>query len=112
MKIFSKYYKAIMRDLGLPTFYKAIYIWAYLHGYERYIQCSQLHLNFAIFKAGMRCIDHDFASPNGDTEKYFTDKLSLAGDGFDTGIKAKQAGQSKQWKHNAPVSSPVLTFWL
>lgn len=31
------------------------------------------------------------ASANGDAEKDFTDNLSLAGDGFDTVIKAKQA---------------------
>ncbi|ONI19952.1 hypothetical protein PRUPE_3G307200 [Prunus persica] len=31
------------------------------------------------------------ASPNGDAEKDFSDNLSLAGDGFDTVIKAKQA---------------------
>lgn len=31
------------------------------------------------------------ASPNGDAEKDASDNLSLAGDGFDTVIKAKQA---------------------
>lgn len=31
------------------------------------------------------------ASPNGDAEKDAQDNLSLAGDGFDTVIKAKQA---------------------
>lgn len=31
------------------------------------------------------------ASPNGDAEKDAEDNLSLAGDGFDTVIKAKQA---------------------
>lgn len=31
------------------------------------------------------------ASPNGDAEKDAPDNLSLAGDGFDTVIKAKQA---------------------
>lgn len=31
------------------------------------------------------------ASPNGDAEKDAPDNLSLAGDGFDTIIKAKQA---------------------
>lgn len=31
------------------------------------------------------------ASPNGDAEKDFSENLSLAGDGFDTVIKAKQA---------------------
>ena len=33
-------------------------------------------------------------SPNGDAEKDSTDNLSLAGDGFDTVIKAKQAVES------------------
>lgn len=31
------------------------------------------------------------ASPNGDAEKDAPDNISLAGDGFDTVIKAKQA---------------------
>lgn len=31
------------------------------------------------------------ASPNGDAEKDSSDNLSLAGDGFDTVVKAKQA---------------------
>ena len=31
------------------------------------------------------------ASPNGDAEKDASDNLSLAGDGFDTVMKAKQA---------------------
>ena len=30
-------------------------------------------------------------SPNGDAEKDYSDNLSLAGDGFDTVVKAKQA---------------------
>lgn len=34
------------------------------------------------------------ASPNGDAEKDAQDNLSLAGDGFDTVIKAKQAVES------------------
>ncbi|KAM2014287.1 hypothetical protein ACFX16_044962 [Malus domestica] len=35
------------------------------------------------------------ASPNGDAEKNFADNLSLAGDGFDTVIKAKQAVEAQ-----------------
>lgn len=34
------------------------------------------------------------ASPNGDAEKDAKDNISLAGDGFDTVIKAKQAVES------------------
>lgn len=34
------------------------------------------------------------SSPNGDAEKDAEDNLSLAGDGFDTVIKAKQAVES------------------
>ena len=35
------------------------------------------------------------ASPNGDAEKDASDNLSLAGDGFDTVIKAKQAVEAR-----------------
>lgn len=35
------------------------------------------------------------ASPNGDAEKDFKDNLSLAGDGFDTVVKAKEAVESQ-----------------
>lgn len=35
------------------------------------------------------------ASPNGDAEKDAQDNLSLAGDGFDTVIKAKQAVEAQ-----------------
>lgn len=35
------------------------------------------------------------ASPNGDAEKDAEDNLSLAGDGFDTVIKAKQAVEAQ-----------------
>ena len=35
------------------------------------------------------------SSPNGDAEKDAADNLSLAGDGFDTVIKAKQAVEAQ-----------------
>ncbi|KAK9925527.1 hypothetical protein M0R45_033849 [Rubus argutus] len=35
------------------------------------------------------------ASPNGDAEKDYSDNLSLAGDGFDTVVKAKQAVEAQ-----------------
>lgn len=35
------------------------------------------------------------SSPNGDAEKDSSDNLSLAGDGFDTVIKAKQAVEAQ-----------------
>lgn len=35
------------------------------------------------------------ASPNGDAEKDSKDNLSLAGDGFDTVVKAKQAVEAQ-----------------
>ena len=34
-------------------------------------------------------------SPNGDAEKDYSDNLSLAGDGFDTVVKAKQAVEAQ-----------------
>lgn len=35
------------------------------------------------------------ASPNGDAEKDYSDNLSLAGDGFDTVVEAKQAVEAQ-----------------
>lgn len=35
------------------------------------------------------------SSPNGDAEKDSSDNLSLAGDGFDTVVKAKQAVEAQ-----------------
>lgn len=35
------------------------------------------------------------ASPNGDAEKDSQDNISLAGDGFDTVVKAKQAVEAQ-----------------
>lgn len=35
------------------------------------------------------------ASPNGDAEKDYSDNLSLAGDGFDTVVKAKLAVEAQ-----------------
>lgn len=46
--------------------------------------------------AGLRCLDHDCLTKwIGDAEKDYSDNLSLAGDGFDIVVKAKQAVEAQ-----------------
>ena len=56
---------------------------------------------------GIRCLC-DIA-PDNTAEKYYTENLSLAGDGFDTVIKAKQAVENVCPKSNT-MSCAGITF--
>lgn len=59
-------------------------------------------LEFQVIKISLFCIFAQgcdasvlIASPNGDAEKDSSDNISLAGDGFDTVIKAKEAVEAQ-----------------
>ncbi|OMO85390.1 Plant peroxidase [Corchorus capsularis] len=77
-----------------------------LESIVKQVVANKISQTFVTIPATLRLFFHDcfvegcdasvlIASPNGDAEKDAPDNLSLAGDGFDTVIKAKQAVENK-----------------
>ncbi|KAK6267143.1 hypothetical protein QUC31_017980 [Theobroma cacao] len=106
MRIFSTTGTAILRGEGQlsETFYQTTC--PKLESIVRKVVTQKINQTFVTVPATLRLFFHDcfvegcdasilIASPNGDAEKDAPDNLSLAGDGFDTVIKAKQAVEKR-----------------